>query len=127
MKKTMLRNAGVFLGVIAAAAITFAMMAGGPAAASESALAGTWAWVDGEDYLYVFNADGTGTRGLIEANEYVETFTWSTPEAGYLVIDLAAPPPGSVNPERWSYTISGQTLTIDSRQVEDMTFSYIRR
>ncbi|MCL2588921.1 MAG: DUF4352 domain-containing protein, partial [Oscillospiraceae bacterium] len=66
-------------------------------------LFGTWAWdVDG-GYTYVFNADGTGTRGF--AGD-LETFEWHT-AGDHLMIGN----------ESWTFTIEGDTLTIDSRQV----------
>ncbi|MCL2392208.1 MAG: hypothetical protein FWC66_06300 [Oscillospiraceae bacterium] len=75
-------------------------------------LVGTWSWDMDDSYTYVFNADGTGTRGFTGATE---TFVWSTDD-DLLVIGL----------EQWTFTISDGVFTIDSRQVAGMTFSYNR-
>jgi len=81
-------------------------------------LAGTtWAWDASDLYLYVFNADGTGTRGL---DGMLENFTWTTPGTGRLNMNVT----GGIN-EQWNYTIEDNVLTIDSRQVPGMEFSYI--
>lgn len=77
------------------------------------ALIGTWEWDANDDYTYAFNADGTGTRGL---SADPESFEWST-DGDHLMIGF----------ESWTFTIEGDVLTIDSRQVDGMTFSYIRQ
>jgi hypothetical protein len=76
-------------------------------------LVGTWNWDADAGYRYVFNADGTGSRGFAGA---IQTFRWS---ASNDVLSIGA--------ERWNYTISGDVLTIDSRQAQGLTFSYIRQ
>ena len=87
-------------------------------------LVGTWTWDMDSSFRYVFNADGTGTRGFTGA---IESFTWSTRSGDELRINRNNAPAGEIRNERWTYTISGDTLTIDSRQVSGMTFSYIRQ
>ena len=66
-------------------------------------LVGTWAWTGGATWRYVFEADGTGTR---DTNRV--PFTWSV-EDGILIMEL-----DGGGEDRWSYDISGQTLTLTS-------------
>ena len=87
-------------------------------------LAGTWTWDVDSSFQYIFNADGTGSRGFTGA---VETFTWSTRSGDELRLRRNNAPSGEITNERWTYTIDGNVLTIDSRQVSGMTFSYIRQ
>ena len=88
--------------------------AGAPAGDEHYAgLVGTWDWDESALFTYVFNADGTGTRG-IPGN--IESFEWRT-IGDNLMIDF----------ESWTFTIEDGVLTIDSRQIAGMTFSYIRR
>jgi hypothetical protein len=76
-------------------------------------LFGYWDWdVDGS-YTYIFNSDGTGTRGF---PGQVESFEWTT-DGDYLFIGL----------EHWAFSIVDGVLTIDSQQVPGMAFSYIAR
>jgi|GEM_PF-1507672 len=82
-----------------------------------SPLVGTWSWDMSEEYVYVFHADGTGTRGF--AN-HVEDFTWQTTVQNNLGIIT------STDTESWRYTVDGDVLTLDSLQVVGMTYSYIR-
>ena len=84
----------------------------------DSTLLGTWAWDTDAGYTYVFNTDGTGRRGF---PGLIEQFEWMTEGADHLMIHTA------IMVESWSYTISGNVLTIDSRQVPGMTFSYMRQ
>ena len=81
-------------------------------------LFGSWAWEAGELFQYTFNEDGTGVRGFPDERD---TFRWSNPEAGRLTIRRD----NERRNEQWSYTITGYTLTIVSRQA-DLTHSYIR-
>lgn len=83
------------------------------------ALVESWGWEDSALYEYVFNEDGTGRRGFPDE---IETFTWTTPEAGHIRMDIA----GGTR-EHWNYTIAGDRLTLTSRQVEGLTFTYIRQ
>ena len=89
-----------------------------PPAQNVNALVGTWEWDLEASYVYVFNADGTGTRGIPAATE---EFTWESPASGRLNLDTG------VLVEEWNYTIDGRELTIDSRQVPGLTITYIRR
>jgi len=108
----------VGLVIVMLASVVALVGCGGGADVSDHALAGTtWAWDGSPDFLYVFNANGTGTRGIIGM---AETFAWSIPGNGRLTLDVD----GGIN-EQWDYSISGDVLTIDSRQLPGMSYSYI--
>ena len=99
---------------------------------------GTWAWDQGPDFLYVFNADGTGTRGVDGLFE-LETFFWIingdtlhinlTPEAIGLTEAVLAEEgidfDEIIVEEEWAFVIENNVLTITSLQVIGMEFSYI--
>jgi len=73
------------------------------------ALIGTWEYrrqgLQGVGvYVYIFNADGTGTRGF---DEMMEDFTWTADTSGEGILTLA---PYWI--EDWNYSISGRTLTL---------------
>ena len=82
-------------------------------------LIGTWAWDEDEMYEYNFYPGGTGTRGF-HALGIIDSFTWEAQD-DHLVLRLP------IMHESWTFVIDGDVLTIDSRQVPGMTFSYIRR
>ena len=87
-------------------------------------LVGTWAWDFDNSYEYRFFADGTGTRGVPGLRD---SFTWSA-EGNHLLLSNIQPAiPLPALTESWTFTITGNVLRIDSRQVPGMTFSYIRR
>ena len=88
-----------------------------PAAERAEALVGTWAWDVSEEFTYELNADGTGIRG-IPGN--TEEFEWHTEGNDHLIMDLG------FQVESWTFTITDDVLTIDSRQVPGTTWSYIR-
>lgn len=77
-------------------------------------LLGTWDWDWDDSYSYVFLPDGTGTRGFPNA---LEDITWFT-DGDHLVIS---------NLESWTFNIVDDVLTITSRQVPGLAYSYIRR
>jgi len=77
-------------------------------------LLGTWAWDWDDSYTYVFLPDGTGTRGVPGE---IEEFLWFAYD-DHLVIN---------NIESWTFTIDDSVLTIASRQVPGLVFSYIYR
>ena len=89
-----------------------------PAVQHDSALFGTWDWDLNDGYTYVFNADGTGSRGFPGE---IDTFEWSTEGDDHLIIG------SGLMAESWTFTVVGDMLTIDSRQVPGLIFSYIRR
>ena len=80
-------------------------------------LVGTWAWDISASYEYVFNADGTGTRGVAPL---LESIRWRTGRGGHLIIETQQ------FVESWTYVINGDVLTLTSRQVDGMEFSYFR-
>ena len=76
---------------------------------------------------YDFRADGTGTRWPGE--EYEDRFNWHT-NGNNLYVTMtsgaAFDNPLFLNNENWTFTISGDTLTLTSRQ-EDMVEVLIRQ
>lgn len=83
-------------------------------------LIGEWSWDADESFLYVFNADGTGTRGFP-----ADPFTWTT-SGDRLNILRERAPHGEIRGEIWTFTISNGALTITSLQEIGMEFSYQR-
>ena len=79
---------------------------------------GTWAWDGNSSWTYVFDANGTGTRGMPTGRD---SFVWWTTADGGIAMDLGE------WVELWSYALSGNDLTITSRQEDGVTFSYVRR
>jgi len=103
---------------------------GGGGGAQDTAgqqLVGTWAWDAMAAYVYSFEANGDGWRGV--SGVEVETFVWRA-EGNDLLIDLTSGPgfdaANIITYERWTYAISSDVLTITSQQVDGMEFSYIR-
>jgi len=98
-----------------------AAAAASPPAQGAHPLVGTWVWDSDDTFEYIFHADGRGTRGF---GADIITFNWST-QGNELTLT------GRAQEEVWTYTISGNTLTITNIQAADaafvgMTFSYIR-
>ena len=85
-------------------------------------LVGTWAWDTDETFIYIFHADGQGTRGF---QPQKESFSWWAAADGGLAIILEDPLPFQIAQEEWDYTIAEGILTISSRQIPDLVFSYI--
>ena len=81
-------------------------------------LVGTWDWDEDASYVYTFYADGRGTRGF---GRDVDRFEWRTEGNDHLIMTL-----GPLEIESWTFTISDDVLTLSSRQVPGMEFSYIR-
>jgi len=94
-----------------------------PPAPAVSALVGEWDW-EGLGVYYTFEADGTGRRGSELLPDLMEYFDWSA-ENGVLYITVTE---GFVEgfTEEWNYTIVGNQLDIDSRQVPGIAWSYTR-
>jgi len=80
-------------------------------------IVGIWQWDSDGSYIYIFNADGNGSRGFPNT---IQRFTWEIEDDG---LNMRV---GRAN-EEWSWVISDDTLTITSRQVRNMQYSYIRR
>ena len=80
-------------------------------------IVGIWEWDGADTYIYIFNADGNGSRGGTPA---IQRFTWEIDGDG-LNMTL-----GRVD-EEWSWEINNNILTITSRQLRNTQYSYIRR
>jgi len=76
-----------------------------------------WTWNIDSTYSYVFNSDGFGHRGFFPE---FELFEWQVTEPGLLLIHT------DTMTEIWDYTIINDVLTIESRQIPDLIFSYLR-
>jgi hypothetical protein len=100
---------------------------------ADNQLIGTWRWDDDPDWRYIFHADGRGERGDPDYPEYygpIQTFTWWTAGDDRLRIDRDDPngslaAQGYIVEESWSFTITGRTLTLESRQ-SDLLYYYSR-
>jgi len=81
-------------------------------------LMGLWIWDESSAYELYFGADGRGERGFTDFG-IMEEFNWGTEDGNHLVIetDLAV--------ESWTFTITGDILTIESRQLPGIAYSYI--
>jgi len=118
-------NGTVFVTVEYAAAMFGAEVQEVVEEAHVNPLVGTWAWDEMAEWRYVFNADGTGSRGI--AGIEVQYFIWST-DGTRLNIDLIGElSPLFIRDERWTFSISGDVLTIESLQVDGMVYSYIKQ
>jgi len=84
-------------------------------------LVGTWRWDDYGGYIYVFDADGTGTRGFIDD---METFTWSTSD-DTLYVNRDQAPLSEIRNERWTFTIANYALTLNSQQERNLVYTYL--
>jgi len=78
-------------------------------------LVGTWNWIGSP--WYVFNADGTGVQS---PNFMEQNFRWST-NNGVLTIT------GMGMAQEWDYVIEGNQLTITSRQLAGLSYTYTRQ
>ena len=76
---------------------------------------GTWEWDYDDSYKLIYNADGTGSRGFTGE---IDSFEWFNADDRIVVNG------GTVYEELWNYSISDDVLTIDSRQVAGMIYSY---
>ena len=83
-------------------------------------LIGRWEWDEDENWYYIFEVDGYGSRPGMAFGR--ETFAWLITADGGLAIS----PEGDDGVEMWSYEINDEGLTLISRQVTGMEFSYIR-
>jgi hypothetical protein len=77
-----------------------------------------WEWDVDAGYRLVFFHEGVGMRGFPGATE---DFFWRTEGDDHLLIEA-----GHLFEESWTFTIEGDVLTITSRQVDGLTWSYIR-
>lgn len=79
---------------------------------------GIWEWDIDNSYTLSFFPDGWGMRGWPGA---MEMFDWYTEEDNHLIIDAFA-----MFEESWTYMIVDNVLTIISRQVDGLVWSYYR-
>ena len=91
-------------------------------------LVGTWVWDGAGGYKVVFRVDGTGFRGI---DSMFENFEWDTPEAGHVLIRAGCDTGEhachtTLSADSWSYEITGDMLTLTSRQIPGMSFHYRR-
>jgi len=87
-------------------------------------LVGTWEWEYFYDWRYVFNADGTGDRGIPGVE--TETFTWSV-SGSRLYINRDFAPVDEIQNEIWTFLIDNNRLALLSQQVHEMMFNYFRQ
>ncbi|MCL2854567.1 MAG: hypothetical protein FWE21_02990 [Defluviitaleaceae bacterium] len=90
-----------------------------PTFASADDLLGEWMWM-GMSY-YTFNQDGSGIMAFMDITWEVDgdvLYICSTPEMC-----------GStcIAPMRWTFTINGNQLTLDSLDLEGLSYTYTRR
>ena len=69
MKRTI--KSVLLIGLLAILAVSVAACGGNDV--SDSPLVGQWSWPEGPDFVYTFEADGTGSRGI---PGQMETFNW---------------------------------------------------
>jgi len=110
-------------GIIALLVGVFSLTACG-GGEQDSNLVGTWEWEFLDEWTYIFNADGTGSRGIPGVD--FESFSWST-AGDRLNINRDSAPSGEISNERWTYTLSGNRLTLHSQQDSSMLYNYNRR
>jgi len=94
-------------------------------------LIGTWSWVDTPEWVWIFNEDGTGSGGTPSAAdnfvwETSNVFPWLNAVGGELWLDF-----GANNIQHWAFIVEfddlPHVLILDSLQVEDVGFVYVRR
>jgi len=84
---------------------------------AEYQLVGTqWAWDGYAAWQYFFHADGTGVRGVASSTISFDWWAYGNHlliETGYML-------------ESWTFAIDGDIMTLASRQVAGLEYSYIR-
>jgi len=91
-----------------------------PSVEGDHPLVGVWEWTTMNTYIYIFNADGSGSRGTVPT---VQQFIWYECEDGHLHMTL-----GDGNAiEDWYKEIEDDLLTINNRHIPIMRYSYRRR
>ena len=106
----------LIVGLFALIGIGFRHIEHIPAQPGDHALVGIWEWEDSTTYLYVFNADGTGSRGFAPL---IQRFEWEIDAGGHLILELRG------YAEIITYSISGNRLTLNHRGGN--TYRYTRR
>lgn len=83
-------------------------------------LYGRWLWR--EEVQYVFHEDGTGLRGQ-------RVIAWTT-QNGTLILcstpDFCHSMESCIEPERWSYVLTANTLTLTNQHDQTMQYTYLR-
>jgi len=100
------------------AGISFNYTRAGAELVVSEALFGEWYWDENELYEYIFYADGTGWRGL---PDWIEEFIWTIPNDGHLRLFMS----DGIR-EDWNYSVYEDVLTLESRQMANVRFSYLR-
>ena len=87
-------------------------------------IVGTWAWEDGIQWTYVFEADGTGTRGWPGE---METFYWGAVDGVLRMEFTGQMQVGTFQNEWWAYTINDGIIRLESRHAlgGEMAYYYI--
>jgi len=81
-------------------------------------LIGTWRWDEDQTYAYHFYENGRGVRGFFGWHVY--DIFWRTIGDDFLLIDTG------LGIERWTFSITGDALIIENRQVGEMVYNFIR-
>jgi len=83
---------------------------------STNNLIGTWEWDSNDDYIYIFNDDGSATRGF--SHSHVD-FQWELTDNNVIYMNFEN------DTERWDATINNDILTISSLD-NDQVWRYVR-
>jgi len=86
-------------------------------------LVGIWFWDDNSGFEYLFNDDGTGIRGWPSEPS---PFAWSTNGSTLNIECMGESAMFGARNERWTYTVTAESLTLTSQQSRNMSYSYIR-
>jgi hypothetical protein len=92
-------------------------------------LVGIWLWDGYLNWHYVFNADGTGSRGILP--DAMDDFTWHV-DFNILYIEFAefdenrTFKDSDILIEEWAFSYFEQSLILVSRQISAMVYGYIR-
>jgi len=86
-------------------------------------LVGTWEWTEATNWLYIFNADGSGSSGF---SPLIQHFTWEICSDGHLTLELCL---GNnvVAYEYWYMQLESNILLLTHRDDSSRRHSYIRR
>jgi len=80
-------------------------------------LIGTWLWDDDELFTYTLHADGSG-YALYDGDR--TDFVWHTESGNHLLMHIEGLPIA----DSWTYSIENNILTLASRQLTDIIFTY---
>jgi len=88
----------------------------------DQSLVGAWYWNTNFFWEYVFDADGTGRRGIMGE---MSSFTWGVVD-DTMRIRLNTVPAGHSRNEHWTFDIDDGSLRLENRHDSRQAFSYIR-